>query len=78
MLSQKLNSNYLAACIVIVLISVAGTAFSYDWPQFNGDPQHSGNNTEERTITDWKAMYTSTGQGMARRSKRGAGPRLPR
>jgi PQQ-like domain len=26
-------------------------AFLYDWPQFNGDPQHSGNNTQETTIS---------------------------
>ena len=33
---------------VLTLAPVAG--FSYDWPQFNGNPQHSGNNTGETII----------------------------
>jgi len=28
----------------------AAAAGSYDWPQFGGNPQHSGNNTQETTI----------------------------
>ena len=28
----------------------AAAAGPYDWPQFNGNPQHSGNNTQETTI----------------------------
>jgi outer membrane protein assembly factor BamB len=38
----------LAALIILMLTPVVG--FSYDWLQFNGDPQHSGNNTTENTI----------------------------
>src|SRR2546421_11642687 len=31
--------------------ALAAPADVYDWPQFNFDPQHSGNNTQEKTIT---------------------------
>lgn len=29
----------------------AATGAGYDWPQFNGGAQHSGNNTQEQTLT---------------------------
>lgn len=35
--------------LLAVLLPVAAAA--YDWPQFNGDSQHSGNNTQETTLT---------------------------
>ena len=38
----------LAAAAVALL--PARLAYPYDWPQFNGDPQHSGNNTRENVI----------------------------
>ncbi|MGC8492867.1 MAG: hypothetical protein ACP5SH_14140, partial [Syntrophobacteraceae bacterium] len=35
----------------LTLVLLPGRASSYNWLQFNGDPQHSGNNSLERTIT---------------------------
>lgn len=35
----------------LILTLFPGRAFPYNWLQFNGDPQHSGNNSLERTIT---------------------------
>jgi outer membrane protein assembly factor BamB len=35
----------------LVLVILVTEAFLYDWPQFNGNPQHSGNNTQEATIS---------------------------
>jgi hypothetical protein len=41
-----------ALCAVVVLgLCVATSADAYDWLQFGGDPQHSGNNALETTIT---------------------------
>jgi outer membrane protein assembly factor BamB len=36
---------------VIVLAILVTEAFLYDWPQFNGNPQHGGNNTQETTLS---------------------------
>jgi sugar lactone lactonase YvrE len=35
----------------VVGVSASAVTTTYDWLQFNGDPQHSGNNTQETTIT---------------------------
>jgi len=51
-MKPALNCNPIALSLVVLtvlaLTPVAG--FSYDWPQFNGNPQHSGNNTSETII----------------------------
>ncbi len=42
------------AALVLVLVLTNGPALvsaGYDWPQFNGGPQHMGNNTQEIVIT---------------------------
>ncbi|MEP6939797.1 MAG: PQQ-binding-like beta-propeller repeat protein [Rudaea sp.] len=36
--------------LLALLVSQALPAFAYDWRQFNGDPQHSGNNTAETVL----------------------------
>jgi outer membrane protein assembly factor BamB len=49
------NKNHLFLKIAAVFALACGTlaagASLYDWPQFNGNPQHSGNNTLETLIT---------------------------
>jgi PQQ-like domain len=42
--------QWLAASAFSLLV-VARPAWGYDWLQFGGNPQHSGNNTSETTIT---------------------------
>jgi outer membrane protein assembly factor BamB len=42
--------NYITA-LILGMALFATEAFAYDWPQFNGDPQHSGNNTQETAIS---------------------------
>lgn len=42
--------NYLTV-FVLGMALFLNEAFLYDWPQFNGNSQHSGNNTQETTIT---------------------------
>ena len=34
----------------VLLLTAALPACAYDWLQFNGDPQHSGNNVQERAV----------------------------
>jgi hypothetical protein len=36
---------------LVVAGSDVGAVTSYDWPQFNGDARHSGNNTSETTLS---------------------------
>ncbi len=36
--------------IVLAIFVGASPAPAYDWPQMNGDPQHSGNNTQETIV----------------------------
>ena len=40
----------LAGCCWLTGACLATTALAYDWLQFNGDPQHSGNNTKETAV----------------------------
>ncbi|MDR3556485.1 MAG: hypothetical protein P4L55_17150 [Syntrophobacteraceae bacterium] len=47
---EKPNPQFRAMLLALLLITSPTTAFSYNWPQFNGDPSHSGNNTREKTI----------------------------
>ena len=43
--------NYMEIMLMFaLLITWNNTAYGYDWLQFNGDPQHSGNNTHEEII----------------------------
>ncbi len=44
------NPIALSAVVLTVLILTPVVGFSYDWLQFNGNPQHSGNNTSETII----------------------------
>ncbi len=37
--------------IVCATLTASAPALAYDWPQFNGNSQHSGNNTSETAIT---------------------------
>ena len=37
-------------CAALALLACA-PAMAYDWLQFNGNPQHDGNNVQERSIT---------------------------
>jgi uncharacterized protein (TIGR03437 family) len=41
----------LFALYLIRMTDAAPAATSYDWLQFNGNPQHTGNNTQERIIS---------------------------
>ncbi len=41
----------LVPVIAAMLTAAAPSARAYDWLQFNGDPQHSGNNTLETTLS---------------------------
>jgi outer membrane protein assembly factor BamB len=41
----------IAQLALVSAIASAPAASALDWPQFNLDPQHSGNNTQEHTIT---------------------------
>ena len=40
----------LRAAFAVALLQVALTARAYDWLQFNGSAQHSGNNVQERAV----------------------------
>ncbi len=67
------------ACLILLLASFSSipslsvtlaAAQAYNWLQFNGDPQHSGSNTNERIIlpgnvTDLKRWYQVTLPGVA-------------
>jgi hypothetical protein len=35
----------------VLLVILVTEAFLYDWPQFDGNPQHSGNNTQETNLS---------------------------
>jgi outer membrane protein assembly factor BamB len=43
----------LAATTIVLAVATAdvGAVTSYDWPQFNGDARHSGNNTSETILS---------------------------
>ncbi len=41
----------LGALVLVVVALPLATAGAYDWSQFDGDARHSGNNTQETTIT---------------------------
>jgi hypothetical protein len=43
----------LAGIIIVLAVASAdvGAVTSYDWPQFNGDARHSGNNTSETALS---------------------------
>jgi len=44
--------GYLTCCVAALALSLAtGSVRAYDWLQFGGDPQHSGNNTTETVLT---------------------------
>ena len=44
--------GYFTCCIAALALSLAtGSVRAYDWLQFGGDPQHSGNNTAEIVLT---------------------------
>ena len=38
---------HLRPMLLATLVCASGQALAYDWPQFNGDEQHSGDNTQE-------------------------------
>ncbi len=40
-----------AALVLVIACGPAAVSAGYDWPQFNGGPQHTGNNTQEIAIT---------------------------
>ncbi len=40
----------IAPLTIFILWSASLRAAAYDWPQLNGDPQHSGNNTHETVL----------------------------
>ncbi|MBN9391574.1 MAG: fibronectin type III domain-containing protein [Chloroflexi bacterium] len=44
------KSGYLALSLLLFLFTPL-TLLAYDWPQFDGNPQRSGNNTQETTLT---------------------------
>src|SRR6266403_997425 len=52
---MKINNagrGYLMHCFAAVALSlVTESVPAYDWLQFGGDPQHSGNNTAETALT---------------------------
>jgi len=45
------RSMHLVATLALALLLTPISAAAYDWPQFNGGPQHTGNITQETTIT---------------------------
>jgi glucose dehydrogenase len=47
---KKPKPQFPAMLLALLLITSPATAFSYNWPQFNGAPSHSGNNTLKKTI----------------------------
>ena len=58
--------------VALVVALVAPFATAYDWLQFNGDPQHSGNNTREtvvhrnnvgRLLLKWQATLPASSDG---------------
>ncbi len=63
MITRRIRFQALLAVLAVSLMAVlsvdarpatepdAGVITRYDWLQFNGDPQHSGNNTKETTIS---------------------------
>jgi hypothetical protein len=67
------------ACLILLLVSftsllspsaILAAAPTYNWLQFNGDPQHSGANTSEKTIlpgnaSDLKRWFQVTLPGVA-------------
>ena len=50
MFKKKLPIWNILTVLALGLVILVTEAFLYDWPQFNGNPQHSGNNTQETTI----------------------------
>src|SRR5438128_1110865 len=49
---ENARRGHLRHCIAALALSLAtGSAPAYDWLQFGGDPQHSGNNTVETALT---------------------------
>jgi Bacterial Ig-like domain (group 3)/PQQ-like domain len=49
---KNARRGQLRHCIAALALSVATeSALAYDWLQFGGDPQHSGNNTAETALT---------------------------
>ena len=50
MFKKKLPIWNILTLLALGLVILVTEAFLYDWPQFNGNPQHSGNNTQETTI----------------------------
>lgn len=43
--------RWMPLVIALALVLVPSAAYAYDWPQFDGNSQHSGNNTYETAIT---------------------------
>lgn len=52
MRSKNQRLHFSGVVLAVVLMFFPAAAFSYNWLQFNGDPQHSGNNTMEKTIAE--------------------------
>jgi len=49
---KNARRGHLRHCIAVLALSVAAESVpAYDWLQFGGDPQHSGNNTAETALT---------------------------
>ena len=51
MVGLRHRSMHLVATLALALLLTPISAAAYDWPQFNGGPQHTGNITQETTIT---------------------------
>jgi hypothetical protein len=50
--TKNARLGYLLQCFATLALSLAlGSARAYDWLQFGGDPQHSGNNPAETVLT---------------------------
>ena len=45
------NTKLALLMLILTLALLPGQAYPYNWLQFNGDPQHSANNTLEKAIT---------------------------
>ncbi len=56
MRTKRFTVRVVLASVVAMLLLSPMLAAAYDWPQFNLDPQHSGNNTQETIINARNAL----------------------
>ena len=52
MRTKRFTIRVVLAAVVTMLMLSPMLAAAYDWPQFNLDPQHSGNDTQETIINN--------------------------